>query len=278
MTIIISTTRAASLSASGESNNPFVAYANVASGGTITTSIGAEVQSALFGATGTTYDAWSVTLDTDQAAWQVVFASSTSLSFAAMSGHNLPDISGSVSIEYSLDGGTSWTDSGAGVHTPSDRQSVGLYFTSVSATHWRFLFSGTGSEGNLTASVLFLGNVTTIPQRIYQGYSPPITPNVVDLQSNVSEGGNLLGSAIVRKGSTVQASLTDISPTFIRSSEWMEFQRQFNSGAGLFWAWRPTKYGDLYYAWREGSPLAPNNSGPTELMSFDIGMRFFDDG
>ncbi|PHQ81846.1 MAG: hypothetical protein COB69_03570 [Phycisphaera sp.] len=106
--------------------------------------------------------------------------------------------------------------------------------------------------------------------------APPITPNSVDLQSNVSEGGNLLGSATVRKGSRTAAGLTHIEPTFLRATQWTSFQTHFNGGGGFFWLWRPTKYEDAFYAWRDGGVIAPTNSGPKEYMSFDMGMRFYD--
>ena len=49
--------------------------------------------------------------------------------------------------------------------------------------------------------------------------------------------------------------------------------------APQFWAWRPGKYGDLFYAQRQagGGALAPVNSGPRDLMSFDLPMRLFHD-
>jgi hypothetical protein len=54
------------------------------------------------------------------------------------------------------------------------------------------------------------------------------------------------------------------------------FQTAFNDGVGFFWAWRPTKYGDLFYAWRQGEAIVPTNSGPADFMAFNMGMRLYD--
>lgn len=187
---------------------------------------------------------------------------------------------GFCAAQYSTDGGSTWNDSGAGPVTPTDDQAIGFYFDAVDAPDWRILVFNYSGTDDVEIGVAYMGLVLTLDQNIYQGYRPPITPTNVALQSNVSEGGNLLGSAIVRKGSSAQASFTLVDPEYIRSTAnngWKNFQDHFNSGKGFFWAWRPTKYGDLFWAWRDGDPIAPTNSGPRDLMSFDMSMRLYDD-
>lgn len=275
MTIQISSTLAATLAANGTSNNPLVVWDNAASDGTLSTSIGTEVEAAALSATGTTFDSWIATPASGSVALQLVLASAQSLNFGAIAAHNLGDLTATVRLEYSTDSGSTWTDSGAGTVTASDNQAIAFYFPAVSATHWRFRVTNAGSD-NVEIAVAMFSMAITIGQRIYQGYAPPITPNQVDLQSNVSEGSNLLGAAVTRRGSTASASLTHIDPTFLRGSTWTAFQNHFNNGGGFFWAWRPTKYGDLFYAWRQGNVIAPNNSGPKDLMDFGMEMRLYD--
>jgi hypothetical protein len=147
---------------------------------------------------------------------------------------------------------------------------------SQSARYWR-LSATDVDAGQPAIGVLFLGQELIIPQRIYQGYAPPITPNVVDLQSNVSEGGHLLGSRVVSRGNTATAEISHLTPAFVRSDDWKNFQAHFNNGNGFFWGWRPTAYDELYYAWRQGAVIAPQNSGPQAYMSASISMRFYDD-
>lgn len=275
MTILIDPTVAAALSLAGTSNNPIVAYDNAADDGTLSTGTGTEVEAAALAGTGTTFDAWIATPAAGAATLQLVLVSGQSLSFGGIAAHNLGTIGATVRLEYSLNSGVAWLDSGAGPITPTDDQAIVFYFDAVSTDYWRFSITGAGAN-DVEISVALFSNPITIAQRIYQGYAPPITPNTVDLQSNVSEGGNLLGSATVRKGSRASAGLTHITPAFLRGSTWTSFQTHFNSGGGFFWLWRPTKYDDAFYAWRDGGVIAPTNSGPKDYMSFELGMRFYD--
>lgn len=272
MTILSHAARHLELVTDGEENNPFVAWDNV--GNTATTDVGSEQQSAAFALTGTTFDQWVATPSGGDAAIAISLSSAQDIGFVAIAAHNISDVGGTVSAEYSTDGGSSWDTVPAGTDTPEDNQAIAWRFVQQNAADWRILI--TGASGDVSIGVVFVGNELIIPQRIYQGYAPPITPNIVELQSNVSEGGHLLGSAVTRKGSESTASLTLIKPDFIRGDDWPGFQKHYNGGKGFFFAWRPTKYGDIHYAWRTGGTIAPNNSGPTDYMAFDMGMRFYD--
>lgn len=281
MTIVIGATRAAALATAGTSNNPIVAWNNKAQdvGATMSTGGGTEVESASLAVTGTTYDAWVATPSGSDVNLLASWGGTRDISFVGVAAHNLGTLGVSVRVQYSTDGGSTWNDSGAGAVTPSDNQAIGFYFDTVTAADWRIRVFNYAASDDVEIAVAFFGEPITIGQRIYQDYAPPITPTNVELQSNVSEGGNLMGSAIVRKGSSAQASFEHIDPTFIRSTAangWMEFQKHFNGGGGFFWAWRPTKYGDLYYAWRTGAPIAPRNTSVKDLMSFDMAMRLYD--
>jgi hypothetical protein len=275
MTIDIGSTKAAALAAADESNNPIIAWDNEADGATLSTTTGTQLASAAFAATGTTYDAWGATPDTNVADLQIVLGSSTAITFAAIAAHNLADVGATIKPQYSTNSGGVWNDTESGAITPTDNQALAWYFDSQTADYWRFHI--TGASGDVYIATAFVGNVITMPQRIYRGYDAPLTPNIVDLQSNVSEGGNLLGSAATRMASTVGASFTDIPATFFRAASWLTFQSHYNHGNGFFWAWRPTKYGDCHYAWRSGDAMAPVNSGPKDRMSVDLSMRLYDD-
>lgn len=274
MTVSIGTTQATTLSNAGTSNNPIFAWDNKAIGATITTETGTQLATGNYTVTGTTFDSWGATPATNVVDLQYVLTSSQAISCVAIAAHNLADISATIKPQYSTNSGVAWNDTDAAAVTPTDNQAILFYFDSDTADYWRLHI--TGATGDAYIAVVFIGNVLTIPQRIYQGYTPPLTPTYVDLQSNVSEGGHLLGSSVVRSGSSAQASLTYLTPAFIRSSAWLDFQVHFNAGKGQFWAWRPTKYGDCHYAWRLGSPLVPANSGPKDYMSVELEMRLYD--
>lgn len=276
MTLAIESTVASALASAGTSNNPLIAwYNNGAVSGTHSTGTGTQVAAAALAFTGTTYDAWICSPATGIATLETDLGSATSITFGAVAAHNIATVGGTVSIQYSTNGGSTWNDCGAGTVTPTDNQAIGWYFDTTIARDWRVLV--TGATDDVEIAVAFIGTVLTTSRRIYQGYRPALTPTNIALQANVSEGGNLLGSAVVRTGSTAQASLSNVEPSFFRGAAWLGFQRHFNTGGGFFWAWRPTKYGDFHYAWREGAVLAPTNSGPRDLMAAQFGMRLHDD-
>jgi hypothetical protein len=271
MTILIDSTKAAALAAAGTSNNPLIFWENDALSATYSTSTGTEVESAVNAQTGTTYDAWICTPGgSGNATLKITFSSAVTLNAMAIAAHNIADIGGLIEFQY-FD--TSWQDIDS--VTPADNQSVMAYFDDITATEWRIRVRSITEDAEI--GVAFAGTVMTLPRRIYQGFASPITPNNVVLQSNVSQGGNLLGNLVARRGSSLDAQLTNIDPAFIRGTDFKGFLKHHNDGNGFFWAWRPTKYGDLFYAWREGETINPINSGPRDLMSFNMGLRCYDD-
>lgn len=274
MTVLIGPNKAAQLATNGTSNNPIVFWESLS--GTLSTSVGTEVESAALSATGTTYDAWVATPTAGGNAFlQMVFASAKTLNAVAIAAHNLGTVGGSIKVQYSTDSGSTWVDTEAGSTFAFDNQAILFYFDEVSADYWRIRVSTV--TANVEIGVAYWGTVMTIPRRFYQGYTPPITPTNVMLQSNVSQGGNLLGAAVTRKGSSASATVQNVDPTFIRGTDFKGFMNHFNNGNGSFWAWRPTKYGDLFYCWRDGGAIVPTNSGPRDLMSFEMNMRFYDE-
>ncbi len=276
MTMVISSAVASALASAGTSNNPLIFWDALNSGGgTWSTSTGTEVASATYAGTGTTYDAWTATPNgSNQAALMLDFGSTQSVEFVAIAAHNLADVGASVKVDSSPTGlGGSWTPR-SDTETPSDNQAIAFYFSSASARYWRLWI--TNATGDVSIAVAVFGSPITMAQRIYQGYTPPITQTSVDLQSNVSEGGNLVGSSVVRSGSSASVNFTHLDPATLRGATWKAFQRHFNEGGGFFWAWRPTKYDDLFYAWRMGKTIMPTNSGPQEYMSLAMEMRLYD--
>lgn len=277
MTFLRGATLASTLSTSGTSNNPVIAWDNLAASGTVTTDVGTEQSdgAAVNAVTGTTYDYWSAEEDTGEVCLQIVFGDDQDIGFAAIAAHNLGALGATVEVQYSTDAGSNWTTVAAGSSAPTDDQAIAWHFTEVSADYWRLRITGLDTDAIASVGVFFLGVPLVVERRLYQGYTPPLTPTEVVLQSNVSSGGHLLGSSTVFTGSRTQAQLNYLTPAFVRGDDWLSFQQHFNAGGGFFWAWRPEKYGDLFYAWREGNPIIPSNAGPKDLMAVDLQMRLY---
>lgn len=275
MTVITSPARSIELAGLGMVNNPFVAWDNLAASATASgTAVltGGDRANAL---TGTTYDKWRPDVTTSTATLSFDFGSAKSIGFAAIAAHNLHDFDGSVILQSSPDN-TTWTSAVPAAHSPDDGSTIAFRVSGISARYWRFLFADLTSGDLLSVGVAFMGSELIFPRRFYQGFSPVLTPTEVQLQSNVSQGGHLLGSSVVGTGSTLSATINNLDASFIRGAAWLDFQAQFNQGKGFFFGWRPEKYPqDLHYCWRDGGVIRPTNSGPRDLMSVEMAMRAY---
>lgn len=281
MALVISSGRTTTMTSAGTLNNPFISFENLFSSSvaTKTTEGGTEQTdgAALNASTGTTYDYWSAVRSGTSVSWRCVFGTNRRLRFAGVAGHNLADLGATIALQYSTNSGSSWSDCGAGSVTPSDNSNIGFYFDNTDADYWRFRVTNLTTDDPVNIAVLWGGITMTVERRVYQGFEPVLSPTEVDLQSNVSEGGNLLGSTVVRRGSTLNFAPQNLEPSFARGDDMLDFIPSFNSGNPFWFAWRPTKYlTDLHYCWRDGGTLRPVNSGPRDLMSFDLSARVFE--
>jgi hypothetical protein len=160
---------------------------------------------------------------------------------------------------------------------PADGDSIGWQLAGAASTTWRLRVINVDSSDTVAIGVAYIGTYMTVERRIYQGFAPVLTSTEVSLQSNVSAGGNLLGSSVVQQGSRISVAFSNLSESFVRGANWLAFQFRFNRGYGSFFAWRPAKYPeDIHYMWRDGGTLRPVNSGPQALMSAQIDARVYD--
>lgn len=273
MTLTTDPVLAAALTAAGTENNPFIAHLNRGTSATVSTGTGTEVSAAVNAVSGATYNFWAATPNgSNVARLNFAFGSAKNVSFVGLASHNLGSLGADVAVQYSTDGGSNWITSAAGTVSPADNRPIGFRFSLTSAADWRI--SVTGATGDVRIGVALLSKYLTIPKRIYQNYLPPLTPTDVDLLSNTSEGGHLMGTTAIFRSSRTRAAFSNVDPVFLRSDDWLAFQDAFNGGAGMFWHWRPAKYsGDLAYVWRDGASVVPVNGGYRDLMDFELQMR-----
>ena len=278
MTIAIASTRTAELT--GQTDNPFVAWDNQGAGAGVTyggagTLAGGPASNAFQGMT-TEY--WLPNVTATTAGLWVVFPTARTINFVAMAAHNLATLGGTVQVQRSTNGGANWSDAGAGTITPTDNGVVAFRMRSSGqdATHWRLWFTGLTAGAPLYVAYAFFGNELTMPTRFYDGFSPIITATEVQLQSNVTVGGNFVAQSVVAQGSTVKADFQHLSPSFVRGA-WAPFQVAFNRGAPFFFAWRPATFAsDVHLCWRDGETIRPVNAGGLDFMSLSISARVYE--
>ena len=262
--IVTTLQRLTALDTLGLDENPFVTGAG--HDGTATTAVGTEVLAASNAQTGTTFDYWTATPASGEATWQVDLAEAKEVASFGFASH---DLSGTTVFVERSDDATTWVE----VDTASITGAAPVFFrfVPVLARYWRLRI--TEATGDVSVGVIWLGREIIIPRRTYSGATPVLTPNNVELVSNVSQGRHLLGSASVNAGSMISASFDNVDPAFLRSDPWREFQTRFNEGFGTFFAWRPRKYtSDIVYCSR-AAQLAPDNNGVLDLMSFNFKAR-----
>ena len=263
------------MAAADQTNNPFFLWNNRIN--TISVSPGiqtnGDVENVL---TQDTADRGRFTVDGSNSTF-IRFTVSQAISCVAIAAHNLgTDCLGcEVRVQYSDDGGTIWNDPGAGPVSPTDNQAIVWRFDQQSHADWRLRITN-NTAGLPEIGVMIAGFELIIPQRFYQGYSPPLTPTEVRLSSRRSEGGQFLGSTVTSYGSSAAFDLTLLEDTFIRDVTWLNFQNHMNDGGAAMFCWRPTKYGDAFWGWLE-SPLRPSNTGPKALMGVQMNLGLYHD-
>lgn len=271
--ITVTPARAIELVNTGMQNNPFVAWNNLgasASFGGTAVLTGGNRSNAV---TGSTYDKWRPDVTSTSASLTFDLGSATAVKFAAIAAHNADTFGATVRVDSSPDGST-WTTTGTATAAVSGVMAWRM--SPAAARYWRFLFSNLTAGDPLSVGVAFIGNELIFPRRFYQGFSPILTPTEVELQSNVSVGGHLLGSSVIERGSTVSASINNMPAEFVRGADYLDFQRNFGEGKGFFFGWRPEKYpSDVHYCWRDGAVIRPTNSGPRDLMSVEFNARAY---
>lgn len=274
--IYTSAARQAELEADGLENSPFFVWENFADGKTLTGTLvntGGERENAT---TGTTYDRWRPIVSGVSTFIQVDLGAATDVSFCGIAAHNTASLGGTFRLDYSSLPDSGFVSTPQGVITPTDNNPIAFRFTTITARYWRIIFGGLTMDAPLSVGVALLGHDIVMPRQFYQGFAPILTPTEVDHQANVSVGNELLGASVIGRGSTLDVSMQNIPDFFMRSAEWLGFQTAFNDGEGFFMGWRPDKYPeDVHYGWRQGSTIRPANSGPQDLMSFQLSTRVY---
>jgi len=272
MSIAISSARTAELT--GQTENPFFAWDNWAAGATYGGAATLADGAAANAFNGATYDAWRPNVTATTAALWVIFPTARAVKFAAFAAHNLGTLGASVQVQYSTDTGATWTGSGVGTVAIADDKPMAFRFApGVSATHWRFNFSGLTAADPVYIGAAFMGAELVMPTRFYDGFAPIITPTDVQLTANTTEGGPFIRQSVKRIGSTLDCTFNHLEPSFVRG-DFRPFQEAYNAGSPFFFGWRPATFPqDIHYGWRAGDALRPVNSGGLDFMSASISAR-----
>jgi hypothetical protein len=280
MGIVVSPIRSIELTALGYANNPFVAWENLGADATLSGTSPETGGDRANAVSGSTYDKFRAVEDGGAVVLAFDLGAAAVVGFAALAAHNLGTLGATVQVMYSDDGVT-YTDAGAGAVAATDNKPIvfRLAWGATARRYWRFYITGLDTDAQVGIGAAFLGKEIIFPRRMYQGFSPVLTPTEVQLQSNVSVGGELLGSSVISRGATLAVDLTYIPASFVRSDDWLAFQAAFGEGQPFFFGWRPDKYAqDVYYCARSDAVIRPSNTGPLDLMGISFSARVYANG
>ncbi len=172
-----------------------------------------------------------------------VFGVAQSVNFFCLYNHDLYEHGGSVSLEYSTDGGSTWT--AAVSATPADNKPLYLTFDPVLAARWRLHVV---ADDACQIGVAAFGTDLQLERGMWIGFKPPSMYFDVEITTNVSESGTFLGRSLLKRGAKIELALDHLSHDWV-----YQYWRPFMVAALLapfFVKWNENDHPDeVIYAW-----------------------------
>ncbi len=228
------------------------------------------------------FPASNVTNPSTAEKWKAPFTSSVTLDFStstgtvdyiAIVGHNLNSLD-NAEFKLQYDNGGGYTDVFDFTFAP-DNNAIIYNFEPIAASQWRFIVDpqGGSSTEDIEIAVVYLGNITVLPRRIYRGHSPVTLNRKTEVISNNAETGEFLGRIVKRTSINSSASFQNIDPLYYRNT--IEPFARASQESPFFFAWRPQTYGDeTAYCWMT-SDVAPKNQLANGMVEFGIKFRAY---
>jgi hypothetical protein len=190
------------------------------------------------------------------------FGTAQTADYAAVWGHNLNEVAGSVKPQYSTDGGSTWIDASTAVSVTTGR-TIFIGFDSTTAADWRLLFASTGTV--IIAGVQ-IGEATIFDKSMSPGFMPSALSPEIESKTAMSELGINLGVSTLRSGVSGTIQLSNLSPTWVRS-DWVSLIAHLNGGKSCVFTWDYEQHNDeAVLIWKKGQISTPSYITPL-LMS-----------
>lgn len=216
---------------------PRIGYKNLFRDGTVTVSSADSDHPKELAYDGLTYDAWKTTGAASE--WIRTQVSSQSADYMAIAAHTLSGCN--VTPQHSADG-ASWTNLEAAYTVPDNRPIV-WEFTSVAAAYWRLLIEN--APGAVQIGAIHVGLRTPMAFGLPLGWEPPELNERVEYTTPMSQGGQILGRSVVRRGVEADVSSDPVSFTWARE-DWLDFIEVARSYGVFFW-WTFLGKGEIVY-------------------------------
>lgn len=189
--------------------------------------------------------------------------------YLTIAGHNLFSKGATIDLAYSDDGGATYTSLLNG-YVPTSDSPFMLLFTQQQRLLYRLTVNVSGTNYP-TIAVVLLGARLALQRGIYVGHRPAPFSRAVNYLTEVSEGGQILGRAVLRRATTTDITLRNITPAWSRAylapflilAETLPFSFMWNTD---------DRYkGEVIYGFMENQPQLVNEQ--KSFMACDLSMR-----
>lgn len=231
--------------------HPRIGYRNLFVDGTVSASSEDADHPKELAYDGLTYDAWRS--EGSSTEWLSVSVSpSEAADYMAVAAHTLAGCT--LTPQYSDDNGGSWNDLSV-AFVPSDNAPIIWEFDEVTGTNFRLLIESASEV--VSVGAIHVGSKFVLPRGFPFGWRPPSLNEDTEYTNAFSQGGQLLGRNIVRRGAEVSGQSANALYTWARD-DWQDFIDVAELRAFFFWrTWNDRS--EIVYGALTGREVATSN-------------------
>ena len=176
--------------------------------------------------------------------------------YVGVAGHNLHLVGGSVKMQHSTDGGSTWSDSSA-EHAPGDSAPLMILYDDIHAADHRLWIN---SDLPPSIAAVSFGEVLKLDAPVQAPWAPPALSRKNRYIGDVSENGAFLGRTIVAEGAELNLTVRGVGMPWVRG-RWEETVRLlenwpfFFAARGGFLVSGASEI-EVFYGWAEDQPSA----------------------
>lgn len=217
-----------------------------------------------------TYEWWRA--DALPAWWAVDAGEAVTVDYAGVAVHNLSTVSASVKVQHS-DDGSAWTDVPGAETIPGTDAPLMILFEPITARYWRLRFAGSGDAPRV--GVIYIGKVLAMQRPVkWRDHSPGTLSRRTTVRGSQSDGGQRLGTSVVRQGYQADYDVSNMTETWYRDQfdPFVQHARRI----GYFISWRPVERpGEVLFGWTDDDIEPFNEVGGKvdRRMGVQWGMR-----
>ena len=209
--------------------------------------------------------------------WSRVFSSAQEVSFVGVANHDLGTQGATVAVEYTNDGGSTWTAFAGLSASPADDGPLLFLMAPRSVDGVRLVISAATAAP--TISVIAVGEADEWPRPFMWTGEPLSEGDRIGFDNTISLTGNWLGRTVTSDGLQFDLTMNNAPETW-RQTDFAAFKAYANDGeAAFFIAVRPTVdyLNEVSFAWLTDTAKAsrelPNRRVSTSVTISCQGLR-----